>query len=47
MYTAEEILNDAREHGKPNYQDYERYKKWLHANNHYGYEHELACILGI
>ena len=32
---------------KANFHDYERFKQLLHENGHYGYEKELADILGV
>ena len=43
----ESIFNMARNESKPTYHVYEYYKQMLHNAGYYGYERELADILGI
>ena len=43
----ESIFNMARNESKPTYRVYEYYKQMLHNAGYYGYERELADILGI
>lgn len=53
--TAEEILASARryrqalqkQHKKPTWADYERFKQQLYSNDHYGKESALADALGL
>ncbi len=53
--SADEILAAARQyrqslakqHRKPSWTDYTRFKSWLYQNGHYGKEAALATALGL
>ena len=47
LATAKLFRKDIKGHRKADFHDYERFKQTLHENGHYGYEKELADILGV